>query len=240
MKGISINMKKNMLHEKVYYYEDAIENFQEVMDTISELTKINALEGGELWGKWTASDDKEFIYGETQTFDLAQINQMSEPYRSKMEYVYINIMKALYAVSKDYAESVGDSDDPRLFPVFNIKKYNTGASMGAHYDQLDGDKTLRYSLVMYLNDVPEGGEISFKLSDYEDHHQVVSPDLDYEVAVKNNEIDFGVKPSAGSVIIFPSSAPYYHIAHTVKSGVKYMIPSHWIHNDMDIKKGCSV
>lgn len=213
-------MKKNILHEKVYYYEDAIENFEEVMKTISELAEINSAENGRLWNTWTASDDKDFIYGETQTFDLAQINKMSEPYRSKMEYVYINIMKALYTVSRDYAESVGDHDDPRLFPVFNIKRYNTGASMGAHYDQLDGDKTLRYSLVMYLNEVPEGGEISFKLSDYEDHNQVVSPDLDYEVALAKNQIDFGVKPSAGSIIIFPSSAPYYHIAHTVKSGVK--------------------
>jgi hypothetical protein len=233
-------MKKNMLHEKVYYYEDAIENFQKVMETISELTEINAIEGGNLWGKWTASDDKEFIYGETQTFDLDQINQMEEPYRSKMEYVYINIMKALYAVSKDYAESVGDHDEPRLFPVFNIKKYDTGASMGAHYDQLDGDKTLRYSLVMYLNDDYEGGEISFKMSEYEDHNMLEITDLDYEVAKNKSQIDFGVKPSAGSVIIFPSSAPYYHIAHTVKSGAKYMIPSHWIHNDMDIKRGCSV
>jgi len=234
-------MKSTMLDEKVYYYEDAIENFDELVKTIAELTEINNLEDGKLWGAWTASDDKEFIYGETQTFDLNQINQMEEPYRSKMEYVYINIMKSLYSVCKDYANLVGDPDEPRLFPVFNIKKYDTGASMGAHYDQLDGDKTLRYSLVMYLNEVPEGGEISFKLSDYEDHHQVVSPDLDYDVAVQKNQIDFGVKPTAGSVIIFPSSAPYYHIAHTVKSGFKYMVPSHWIHNNMDMHKGsCSV
>lgn len=226
-----------MLHEKVYYYEDAIENFDKVIETISELTQINNLESGKLWNKWTASDDKNFIYGETQIFDIDQIKNMNEPYRSKMEYVYVNIMKTFYDVCKDYAESVGDTDEPRLFPVFNIKKYDTGASMGPHYDQLDGDKTLRYSLVMYLNNVPEGGEISFKLSKYNDNRKAVSPDpdLDYDIAVKNNEIDFGVKPSAGSVIIFPSSDPYYHTAHTVKSGVKYMVPSHWIHNDMDMK-----
>jgi hypothetical protein len=233
-------MKKQVLHEKVFYYEDAVENFKEVMDTIKELDEIGASEGNPLWQDWTSSNDKSFIYGETQSFDLNQIRHMEEPYRSKSEFIYISIMKSLYNVCKDYASSIGDTDEPRLFPVFNIKKYNTGAAMGAHYDQLDGDKTLRYSLVMYLNEVPEGGEISFKLSDYEDHHQVVSPDLDYDVAVKNNQIDFGVKPSAGSVIIFPSSAPYYHIAHTVKSGVKYMIPSHWIHNDMDMRDGCSV
>lgn len=226
-----------MLNEMVYYYEDAIKNFEGVMQNIADLNKLNDTEGGKLWGEWTSSDDKTFIYGETQTFDLNQIKNMPEPYRSKMEHVYINIMQAFYDVCEDYAKSIGDPDEPRLFPVFTIKKYNTGAAMGAHYDQLDGDKTLRYSLVMYLNEVPEGGEISFKLSEYEDHNKVISPDLDYDIAVSNNQIDFGVKPSAGSVIIFPSSAPYYHIAHTVKSGVKYMVPSHWIHNDMDMRKG---
>jgi hypothetical protein len=241
MKETGTRMKRQILGDAVCYYEDAIEDFEKVIETISELSEIDRSSDKGLWKEWTASDDKSFIYGETQVFDLDKINHMEEPYRSKMEYVYINIMKSLYAVCKDYANLVGDPDEPRLFPVFNIKKYNTGASMGAHYDQLDGDKTLKYSLVMYLNEVPEGGEISFKLSDYEDHHQVSSPDLDYDVAVSKNQIDFGVKPSAGSVIIFPSSAPYYHIAHTVKSGVKYMIPSHWIHNDMDMHEGsCGV
>jgi hypothetical protein len=234
-------MKKTILNKNVYYYENVIENFDEVIKTISKITEANTLDDKKLWDKWTASDDKNFIYGETQVFDLSQINQMEEPYRSNMEYVYIKIMKALYAVCRDYSSAIEDHDEPRLFPVFNIKKYDTGASMGAHYDQLDGDKTLRYSLVMYLNDDYEGGEISFKMSDYEDHNMLETIDFDYEIAKNKNQIDFGVKPSAGSVIIFPSSAPYYHIAHTVKSGSKYMIPSHWIHNDMDMKKGtCSV
>jgi hypothetical protein len=237
MKGIGTKMKKHVLNEMVHYYEDAVSNFDEVMKTIQELNDLGPAEGSPLWEDWTSSNDKTFIYGETQSFDLNQIRQMDEPYRTKSEFIYVNIMQSLYDVCRDYAKSVGDTDEPRLFPVFNIKKYNTGAAMGAHYDQLDGDKTLRYSLVMYLNDDCEGGEISFKLSDYEDHNKVTSPDLDYKVALENNQIDFGVKPKAGSVIIFPSSAPYYHIAHRVKSGVKYMIPSHWIHNNMDMRDG---
>jgi len=236
-KRTGINIKKNILHEKVYYYENAIENFEEVMKEINSLTKAVSSENIPLWDDWTASDEKTFIYGETQVFDLNQIKNMDEPYKSSMEYIYTNILKSLYNVSKDYAESIGDLDKPRLFPVFNIKKYNTGSAMGAHYDQLDGDKTLRYSLVMYLNDDYEGGEISFKMSDYKDHNKIQSIDEDYLIAKNKNQVDFGVKPSAGSVIIFPSSAPYYHVAHTVKSGVKYMIPSHWIHNDMDMRSG---
>lgn len=230
-------MKKHILNDMVYYYEDAVSNFKEVMEAISELNELGSSEKSPLWQDWTSSNDKTFVYGETQAFDINQINNMDEPYKSKSEFIYTNIMQSFYNVCKDYANSIGDGDEPRLFPVFNIKKYNTGSSMGAHYDQLDGDKTLRYSLVMYLNDDCEGGEISFKLSDYEDHNKVASPDLDYNIAVKNSQIDFGVKPSAGSVIIFPSSAPYYHIAHTVKSGVKYMVPSHWIHNDMEMRGG---
>jgi hypothetical protein len=234
-------MKKHVLNEMVHYYEDAVNNFDDVMKAIQELNDLGPTDTIPLWEDWTASNDKTFIYGETQSFDLNQIRNMDEPYRTKSEFIYLNIMQSLYDVCRDYAKSVGDMDEPRLFPVFNIKKYNTGVGMGAHYDQLDGDKTLRYSLVMYLNDDCEGGEISFKLSDYEDHNKVISPDLDYSVAVNNNQIDFGVKPKAGSVIIFPSSAPYYHIAHRVKSGVKYMVPSHWIHNNMDMRDGsCGV
>lgn len=230
-------MKKHVLEEKVYYYENAVQNLDEVMSILKELGQLGPTEAAPLWVDWSASDDKSFIYGVTQSFDLPQIRTMEEPHRTKSEFIYVNIMKSLFDVCRDYAESIGDPDEPKLFPSFNIKKYDTGSAMGAHYDQLDGDKTLRYSLVMYLNDDCEGGEISFKLSDYEDHSQVVSPDLDYEVASKNNEIDFGVKPSAGSVIIFPSSAPYYHIAHIVKSGVKYMVPGHWIHNEMEFQNG---
>jgi hypothetical protein len=236
-KGIGIKMKKHMLDDKVFYYEEAVKNFDEVMSAIQELNELGSTESIPLWEPWTSSNDKSFIYGETQSFDINQINNMPEPYKSKSELIYNSIMESLYEVSKDYAESVGDTDEPRLFPVFNIKKYNTGTAMGAHYDQLDGDTTLRYSLVMYLNDDCEGGEISFKLSDYKDHNKVQSPDLDYDVALSSNQIDFGIKPKAGSVIIFPSSAPYYHIAHRVKSGVKYMVPSHWIHNSMQMRDG---
>lgn len=230
-------MKKHVLDSKVYYYENAIENFDQFIKTLNELDEISKEKDHPLWSDWSSSNDKSFIYGQTQSFDINKIKGEEEPYKTKLEYIYKSVMDSFYNVCKDYAESIGDPDEPRLFPVFNIKKYNTGASMGAHYDQLDGDKTLRYSLVMYLNDDCEGGEISFKLSDYEDHNKVASPDIDYDIAVKNNQINFGVKPSAGSVIIFPSSAPYYHIAHIVKSGYKYMIPGHWIHNDMSLSSG---
>lgn len=237
-----MNLEK--LDPKVYYYTDAIEDFETFQKTLKDLDLIGSTEGSDInvWNAWTSSNDKSFIYGETKTFNIDQIKRLDNELGEKSKYIYDAIMNTLYKVCKDYASSLGDFDEPRLFPMFNIKKYNTGMGMGAHFDQLDGDQTLRYSLVMYLNDDCEGGEISFQLKDYDggwtSSEGWVSGaphvDLDYEVAVADKSIDFGVKPKANSVIIFPAYAPYFHTAHRVKSGVKYMVPGHWIHNHMDM------
>jgi len=243
-------MNKEILDPKVYYYTDAIEdfdNFQKILNELDTLEQNNDSDVN-VWKAWTSSNDKTFIYGETKTFDINAIKNLDGEVAEKSKYIYDSVMTALYNVSKDYASSLGDFDEPRLFPTFNIKKYNTGMGMGAHFDQLDGDQTLRYSLVMYLNDDCEGGEISFQLKDYDGGwtssegwvRGAPAVDLDYDVAVADKAIDFGVKPKANSIIIFPAYAPYFHTAHIVKSGVKYMVPGHWIHNHMDLNSSQSM
>lgn len=238
-------MKKEILEEKVYYYTDAIENFDFFMKTIKELDELGSPnEDINNWNLWTSSNDKSHIYGVTKTFDISTIGGLNNPIKEKMSYIYNAVLDTFIKVSKSYAESLGDKDDPNIFPTFNIKKYNVNSNMGSHFDQLDGDQTLRYSLVMYLNDDNEGGEISFQLKDYNGSwnsqsgwaNGAPSVDPDYEVAVQKKSIDFGIKPKANSVIIFPSSAPYFHTAHIVKSGIKYMVPGHWIHNNMSFHR----
>jgi hypothetical protein len=244
-------MNKEMLDPNVYYYTDAIEdfgNFQKVLKDLDSLEQNTDFDVN-VWKVWTSSNDKDFIYGETKTFDSNAISRVGGEVAEKSKYVYDAIMTTMYNVCKDYATSLGDFDEPRLFPTFNIKKYNTGMGMGAHFDQLDGDKTLRYSLVMYLNDDCEGGEISFQLKDYDggwtsadgfSKGSAPAVDLDYDISVVNKAIDFGLKPKANSVVIFPAYAPYFHTAHTVKSGFKYMVPGHWIHNNMDLNRNQSM
>jgi hypothetical protein len=239
-------MNRNILGEKVYYYTDSIENFDLFMKTLQDLDSMESLGVADvnLWKSWTSSNDVNFIYGQTKTFYLEAIQNFKNEIGEKSEYIYNSIMKTFYDVCKDYASSLGDGDEPKIFPTFNIKKYNSGMAMGSHFDQLDGDKTLRYSMVMYLNDDYDGGEISFQLRDYSggwtstDGWLIGAPsvDLDYETAIKNKSIDFGIKPKANSVVIFPAEAPYFHTAHTIKSGFKYMVPGHWIHNNMDFHR----
>jgi hypothetical protein len=244
-------MNKEILDPNVYYYTDAIENFDNFQKVLKDLDSLeqNTDFDVNVWKVWTSSSDKDFIYGETKTFDSNAISRVGGEVAEKSKYIYDAIMNTMHNVCKDYATSLGDFDEPRLFPTFNIKKYNTGMGMGAHFDQLDGDKTLRYSLVMYLNDDCEGGEISFQLKDYDggwtsadgfSKGSAPAVDLDYDISVANKAIDFGLKPKANSVVIFPAYAPYFHTAHTVKSGFKYMVPGHWIHNNMDLNRNQSM
>jgi hypothetical protein len=210
-------LKKEILEEKVYYYTDVIENPE---DLIKELEQISE------WGEWAACSGKHYVYGTDKTiipssgtpFDGAAVN----------DKIYNIINDAFQAVARDYAEAQGNFDDPKLFAAMPVKKYMAGTSMGAHYDQQEGDERLKYSLVMYLNDDYEGGEISFTIRDPNGVITGGTPDADFDLSPKDS-YTFAVNPKAGSVIIFPPSPPYHHTAHLVKSGFKYMVPQHWIH-----------
>jgi predicted 2-oxoglutarate/Fe(II)-dependent dioxygenase YbiX len=59
------------------------------------------------------------------------------------------------------------------------------------------------SAVLYLNDDYEGGELNFK------------------------DQNITIKPEAGSIVIFPSVAPFYHESKEIISGNKYMCPAFW-------------
>jgi hypothetical protein len=210
-------VNREILDEKVYYYTDVFENPEELVGEIESLPE---------WGEWMACSGEHYVYGTDKTIiassDIVVENSIINP------KIYETLDKAFKAAAKDYAESRGDSSDPKLFPAMPIKKYMAGTHMGTHYDQQEGDERLKYSLVMYLNDDYEGGEISFTVRNLDDSNDNITPDSDFSLA-PDNSYTFAIKPKAGSIVIFPSSPPYHHTAHLVKSGFKYMVPQHWIH-----------
>jgi len=228
-------MNKQILEENVYYYEDGVQHFEQLMSTIKQLEELEISKGLEFWDDWMSCSGQMYHYGDNKGFDPELIEKMDDQSKELYSFIHKTLMDSFVSVCKDYGTSKGDFDEPRLFPVLNLKRYHVGKNMGAHFDQMEGDKTLRYSLVMYLNDDQEGGELSFKLSEYDG--QLGGVHEDYEIAKQNKDFDFGIKPKAGSIIIFPSSAPYHHTAHIIKKGFKYMVPSHWIHNNMEMAAG---
>jgi predicted 2-oxoglutarate/Fe(II)-dependent dioxygenase YbiX len=79
---------------------------------------------------------------------------------------------------------------------FSVLKYANNAEYRTHWDS--GPQNGRIlSMVFYMNDGYEGGELEFPVFDYT------------------------YKPSAGSVVLFPSNYVYKHSAHPVTTGTKY-------------------
>lgn len=88
--------------------------------------------------------------------------------------------------------------DLRYWEAFNFIKYEPGNHFMEHHDH-GYSYNCTVSLVAYVNDDYEGGEIAFRLQG-----------LNY-------------KPKAGDLVIFPSNFMYPHTAKPVISGTKYSI-----------------
>jgi len=87
---------------------------------------------------------------------------------------------------------------------YGLLRYSGGEEYGFHYDGgTDSKRTI--SVLIYLNDDYEGGEIEF------------------------TNFKLKIKPKAGTLILFPSNYAYGHIAHPVISGTKYVIVT-WLHD----------
>lgn len=223
-------MNKTVLEKNVYYYENSIENIDEIINIINEIDNLDQKYKRSSWTEWKEGD---FLCAYNQQYSMSEINKLEDSYKTRMSFIYKNIEESFYNVCKDYGISMKDESEPIFDNLFNIRKYNVGGGIGPHFDQGYEGNASKYTLVMYLNDNYEGGEISFSLSHYTDPNELPLIDDDYNSAKERNQISFGLKPKAGSIIIFPSSPPYRHTAHSVVRGEKYIIQLPW----RDIIKG---
>jgi hypothetical protein len=224
-------MKREILEENVYYYKNVIEDPKKFLELIESTENNDFGKSITKWNEWTACSGEMYTYGSEKTIYPTEEEKNAPIGDSPVSYIYNTITDIFYKVCKDYATSKGDLEEPFILPTFDIKKYSAGTFMGTHFDQQEGDTRLRYSLVFYLNDDYEGGELSFTVESPDSPIVLEKPQEDYELSKDKDRISFGIKPEAGSVVIFPSSPPYHHTAHLLKSGFKYMIPMHW-YNDL--------
>jgi 2OG-Fe(II) oxygenase superfamily len=208
-------MEREILEEKVYYYTNVIQDPQKLVEAIDK-------DNQDPWGEWMACSGQHYVYGTDKTIYTPENDD------EKNNYIYNTIRDAFDVVAKDYASAQGIIDAPKLFPMYPIKRYEPGTFMGAHFDQQEGDERLKVSFVMYLNDDYEGGELSFTIGSPDGVLSGPGPNPDFAQAEIDGHYTFAIKPKAGSIIVFPPSPPYHHTAHLVKSGMKYMVPNHWI------------
>lgn len=201
-------MEPKIFADKIFYYEDAIPNASFIVDSLESTDSIITDQDAiTKWTEWAASaddgdtyqGDDRYIFGYQKHTNPENLSTSSKEIRE----IYDTISNSLFNCAEHYCNTLGlEYVEPS--PI-RISKYQKGAEMGPHIDW-DGHPLAGpiMSAVLYLNSNYEGGELDFP------------------------ELDVRIKPKAGSIVIFPSVAPYYHQSLIIESGFKYMSPAFWI------------
>jgi Rps23 Pro-64 3,4-dihydroxylase Tpa1-like proline 4-hydroxylase len=150
-------------------------------------------------------------YGENKFCDMKYL--LEEEHIPEKDY-YAKEQISIYQRLESGLQSALDHYSKVLYPFaeknikgresqFHILRYASDGYLPAHQDQGISSRVL--SVVTYLNDDYEGGEIEFVNSNVK------------------------IKPPAGSIIFFPSNFLYVHEVHKMTSGQRYALP-YWFHN----------
>ena len=183
--------------DKIVYYKNLFTDNFNIVDLIEE-DELSATSKITKWNSWGPSDNK-VVYGKQKFIN----NVSNELNVSGFDSFIINTIKdAVIKCSQEYSERY-NLDIGKLTPL-SISKYFEGKGMGPHIDSYSDSPKEVLSIVLYLNNNYEGGELYFK----------------------NQNIK--IKPEAGSLIAFPSVDPYFHESMPVLSGIKYISPGFWI------------
>jgi hypothetical protein len=203
----------NKLDDNILYFTgiiDSPEQYISVLENTENNKDYNLVISP--WEKWNSSYESDpedvYQYGLRKRFIPQEIDYVKDSVKETSLYLINTIQNATIYARNEYKRINNIRENIYGYINFNIQKYQPGTTMGPHCDTADGDSTLKYSLVTYLNDDYEGGEIEFT----------------------NQGIK--IKPEAGSLIMFPSYEPYLHMSHTITSGWKYMSPSFWLNDNV--------
>jgi hypothetical protein len=196
-----------MLSNDIWYLENALSFPEHLKDFIDKIDQEpESYSRISKWENWTASNDSSLVYGKTKAINASALKKTtgSDMVDKKTLYIANSFSMAFQMCTDRYLESRKlDKNKYNLnLDRITIKAWNEGQSMGPHFDGQDGNKDLAFSLVAYINDDYEGGEINFP------NHNVT------------------IKPKAGSLIMFPSQEPYIHEVKPIVSGTRYMSPAH--------------
>jgi len=204
-------MELKILHENIYYYKNVFDNPGNLIAMLEKLEEYP--ETYQAIGAW--KDDSCDRLRKDLHYHLK--DSVNGEYGILAKEVIETLKNGVDKSAKAFVKDRGLDLTPNISPMLDMCKYIPGGSLGFHYDGIDGDTSLLYTIVAYFNEDYEGGEISFTI--------MTEGKQRAESDINDPNIDFWVKPEAGSVLIFPSQAPYYHQAHEVKSGYKYMSTS---------------
>ena len=156
------------LHEEVFYYEDVFEDPAGLIALIEELDSDDSTYSVlPEWGFWFSNSKDGHSFGSKKDFAPDKLAELDSPRKADVERVVSTIQKAVKDVANAYYRDRELEGEPNISPFVGVMKYRPGCDMGAHFDAQAGDRSLKYSIVLYLNDDYEGGEISFIIRPYD-------------------------------------------------------------------------
>jgi len=196
------NFEPKVYAEKIFYYENIIYHPDQVILAL-ENSDPNTTDSDAIqqWNPWEHTSEVLLPSGEIESQTAYVLGEVKTTNAKKYltsssegQFAFGQIKNALTFTTDHYTNTL-ELGPAKMSPIM-ICKYYVGSEQGQHVDTYKGESYL--SAVLYLNDNYDGGELHFP-------NQGVT-----------------IKPSAGSVVVFPSGEPFSHEATKVIKEEKYI------------------
>ena len=211
------NYNIEILHPKIMVFKNVFKNSLAIIKDFEK----NSNE----WTDWYTFGSHVPIHNSIDSFSTFPTEEeWNEKIISTQDNEYVKEFSSIfYNVTKKYYESVDVDCTNWIFDAADIAQYNAGAgisetrAMSYHTDYQQekapepGNKFVTTCL-FYLNDDYDDGELCFRV--FNDNFAGLESEFEY-------------KPSAGDVVVFPSTHPFYHGVKITNNGSKYLIRSYW-------------
>lgn len=195
------------------YYKNIILDPQDLINKIESLDKKINDNGKQFdntsvkpWTAWQNDGGNREVFC-LQKF-IPQVKDIPDTdiYKEEQLHISSQLFNALDITLEHYSKILypwAEKNIKSRESFMHLLRYDETGHLPAHQDQ--GVSTRVLSVLLYLNDDYEGGEIEFRHS-----------------GIK-------IKPEAGSVLFFPSNFLYVHEVYPVTKGPRYALPN-WYHN----------
>lgn len=207
--------------DKVVYFPGIVPDIENLISSIESINSL-AISPWEVW--YASSDTQGHAYGEVKFMSKQLLEQeVDQKVRGASEKVISTLIESMSNAAKKYADIYDIDEELLSFAInalnmpgtkYGINKYYEDMYMGPHVDWNEQNFDITYTIVVYLNDDYEGGELFF-----------VDPNIDIKI-----------KPEKGSIVMFPSVLPYLHQSCEITKGRKMLITHHWKNDSLSPQK----
>lgn len=195
------------------YYKNIIDNPANLISKIESLDQRYLKDSApdqtsvKPWVAWTyGNGDNKLTFCWQKFIPQVKDLQQTDIYYNEQLEISSELFGALDKTMKHYTTQLYPFAEKNIKSrehTMHLLKYENSGHLPAHQDQGVSSRVL--SVLVYLNDDYEGGDIEFRHS------------------------GLRFKPEAGSVLFFPSNFLYVHEVYPVTKGPRYALPN-WYHN----------